>query len=52
LRRSVASRLAPHKIPRRIWFVDELPRTGSGKVQRSELARTFRSARSVSLSGG
>jgi oxalate---CoA ligase len=38
LRRWAARRLSPHKIPRRIWFVDELPRTGSGKVQRGELA--------------
>ena len=41
LRRWTAGRLSPHKIPRRIWFVDELPRTGSGKVQRGELSRTF-----------
>jgi oxalate---CoA ligase len=41
LRRSVASRLAPHKIPRRIWFVDELPRTATGKVRRRELSRRF-----------
>jgi acyl-CoA synthetase (AMP-forming)/AMP-acid ligase II len=41
LRRWVAGRLSPHKIPRRIWFVDELPRTGSGKVQRGELSRRF-----------
>src|SRR5215213_2885949 len=52
LRRSVANRLAPHKIPRRIWFVDELPRTPTGKVQRGELARRFRFARSESLSSG
>jgi acyl-CoA synthetase (AMP-forming)/AMP-acid ligase II len=33
--------LTPHKVPRRIWFVDELPRTASGKVQRGELARRW-----------
>jgi oxalate---CoA ligase len=52
LRRLVANRLAPHKIPRRIWFVDELPRTATGKVQRGELTRRFCSTRSESLSGG
>jgi acyl-CoA synthetase (AMP-forming)/AMP-acid ligase II len=42
LRRWAARRLSPHKIPRRIWFVDALPRTGSGKIQRGELTRRFR----------
>jgi len=32
-----AGRLAPHKIPRRIWFVDALPRAGSGKLDRRTL---------------
>ena len=48
LRRWMAGRLSPHKVPRRIWFVDALPRTGSGKVQRGELSRTFFSGRSES----
>jgi acyl-CoA synthetase (AMP-forming)/AMP-acid ligase II len=39
LRRWVANLLTPHKIPRRILFVNELPRTATGKVQRGELAR-------------
>jgi long-chain acyl-CoA synthetase len=34
-------RLSPHKVPRRIWFVAELPRTASGKVQRRVLADRF-----------
>jgi acyl-CoA synthetase (AMP-forming)/AMP-acid ligase II len=42
LRRWVASRLSPHKVPRRIWFVAELPRTGSSKVQRGVLSEQFR----------
>jgi acyl-CoA synthetase (AMP-forming)/AMP-acid ligase II len=42
LRRWMLDRLAPHKTPRRIWFVDELPRTGSGKVQRLALSERFR----------
>jgi oxalate---CoA ligase len=41
LRRWVAGRVSPHKIPRRIWVIDALPRTGSGKVQRGELSRRF-----------
>ena len=48
LRRWVAERLSPHKIPRSIWFADELPRTGSGKVQRGELSRRFSSTHSKS----
>ena len=44
LRRWAAVRLSPHKIPRRIWFVDQLPRTGSGKVQRGVLTERFRNA--------
>jgi acyl-CoA synthetase (AMP-forming)/AMP-acid ligase II len=42
LRRWMLDRLAPHKAPRRIWFVDQLPRTGSGKVQRLALSERFR----------
>ena len=41
LRRAVARRLAPGKVPRRVWFRDSLPRTVSGKVQRRELARIY-----------
>jgi acyl-CoA synthetase (AMP-forming)/AMP-acid ligase II len=41
LRRWVARRVSPHKIPRHIWVVEALPRTGSGKVQRGELSRRF-----------
>lgn len=42
LRRWLARRLSPHKIPRTIRFVTELPRTGSAKVQRGVLAERFR----------
>jgi benzoate-CoA ligase family protein len=31
------SRLAPYKFPRRIHFVDELPKTATGKIQRFRL---------------
>ena len=30
-------RLAPHKYPRLIEFVDELPKTATGKIQRFRL---------------
>jgi acyl-coenzyme A synthetase/AMP-(fatty) acid ligase len=34
-------RLSPYRVPRRIWFVDALPRTRTGKVQRGVLADRF-----------
>ncbi len=37
LRDHVRSRLARHKVPREVVFVDELPRTTTGKVLRREL---------------
>jgi O-succinylbenzoic acid--CoA ligase len=37
LRAHCASRLAGYKVPKRVEFVAELPRTGSGKVQRRTL---------------
>jgi acyl-CoA synthetase (AMP-forming)/AMP-acid ligase II len=45
LRTWLLERLAPHKVPRRIWFVDGLPRTATGKVQRNVLARRWRDER-------
>jgi benzoate-CoA ligase family protein len=33
----VRSRLSPHKYPREICFIDDLPRTASGKVDRKSL---------------
>ena len=41
LRRLVAGRLEPHKIPRRIVVVDEIPKGPTGKLQRSGLAARF-----------
>ena len=35
------AQLSPHKVPRRLWFVSELPRTELGKVQRSALSRLW-----------
>jgi 2-aminobenzoate-CoA ligase len=37
LQRHVKERIAPYKYPRRIEFVDALPRTATGKVQRAVL---------------
>ncbi|MFV0127264.1 AMP-binding protein [Streptomyces sp. HMX112] len=37
LRAFVTSRLAPYKCPRRFVFLDELPRTATGKLQRFRL---------------
>jgi acyl-CoA synthetase (AMP-forming)/AMP-acid ligase II len=41
LRDFVADRLAHHKQPREIHFVDVVPRTPSGKILRRELRKTF-----------
>ena len=37
LQRHAREETAPYKYPRRVWFVDELPKTTSGKVIRSQL---------------
>jgi len=39
LRGFLRERLAPHKVPRTIAFVDELPKTATGKIQRHLLRR-------------
>ena len=39
LQSHVKRRIAPYKYPRRIEFLDALPGTPTGKVQRSELRR-------------
>jgi acyl-CoA synthetase (AMP-forming)/AMP-acid ligase II len=41
LRSWLLTRLSPHKMPRRIWFVRDLPRTALGKPRRGELARRW-----------
>jgi oxalate---CoA ligase len=41
LRVWMLARVSPYKVPRRIWLVEELPRTRTGKVQRGELARRW-----------
>ena len=37
----VKTRLAKHLFPRRVAFVDELPRTPSGKIMRTELRKDW-----------
>jgi len=41
LRKFAATRLAAFKVPRRVVFVDRIPRTVTGKPQRALLARQF-----------
>lgn len=41
LRRWMLDRLSPFKVPRRIWIVEALPKTPTGKVQRRMLADHF-----------
>jgi acyl-coenzyme A synthetase/AMP-(fatty) acid ligase len=41
LRNFVADRLAHHKQPREVRFVDAIPRTPSGKILRRELRKEF-----------
>ena len=35
----LSEKLAPYEIPRRIAFIDELPKTEVGKILRRELVR-------------
>jgi acyl-CoA synthetase (AMP-forming)/AMP-acid ligase II/acyl carrier protein len=37
LREYLFARLAEFKVPSRIWFVDQLPRTATGKIRRDQL---------------
>ncbi|WP_405045113.1 benzoate-CoA ligase family protein [Paraburkholderia sp.] len=43
LKAFVKTRLAPHKYPRDILFVDDLPKTATGKIQRFRLREQFQS---------
>jgi acyl-CoA synthetase (AMP-forming)/AMP-acid ligase II len=43
------ARLAAYKVPRGVCFVDELPRTASGKVMRSRAAELLAGAESASV---
>jgi acyl-coenzyme A synthetase/AMP-(fatty) acid ligase len=43
LRQFVAERIAAYKVPERLSFMDELPLTGTGKVDRHKLHEMVRS---------
>jgi acyl-CoA synthetase (AMP-forming)/AMP-acid ligase II len=47
VRRFCAKRLAPHKIPRAIVFVDAIPTTSRGKVDRAALVHIMKTRLSV-----
>ena len=47
LREHIAAHLAPHKRPRRLFFVDRLPHTAAGKLDRAALPAIVRRARSI-----
>jgi long-chain acyl-CoA synthetase len=51
VRTFLAERVAPHKIPRDVVFIDEIPRTDRGKVDRQVLAALARQGREGSGSG-
>jgi acyl-CoA synthetase (AMP-forming)/AMP-acid ligase II len=51
LRRWMLDRLSSYKVPRRIWMVDTLPRTRTGKVQRGALADRFLKEARLSRAG-
>ncbi len=44
LQQFVKARLAPHKYPREVEFLDELPKTATGKIQRFRLRERARGA--------
>jgi benzoate-CoA ligase len=44
LKQFVKSRLAPHKYPRAIEFIEELPKTATGKIQRFRLRESEKAA--------
>jgi benzoate-CoA ligase family protein len=47
----VRERLAPHKVPREVRLVPDLPRTGSGKIDRTALRRASSEAGSLASAG-
>jgi acyl-CoA synthetase (AMP-forming)/AMP-acid ligase II/thioesterase domain-containing protein len=52
LRRFAAERLAAYKVPRKIVFVETIPRTTAGKAKRSVLAERFRELSMAGSSAG
>lgn len=41
LRAHARAHLAPHKVPSRVEFLEEIPRTGPGKFKKAELVRRY-----------
>jgi malonyl-CoA/methylmalonyl-CoA synthetase len=44
IRESLRAELAAYKLPKRVFFVDELPRNAMGKIQKNVLREQYRSA--------
>ncbi len=51
LRKWLAERIAPYKVPRRWLFVDELPRNAMGKVTKPAVKELFVSERTAARAG-
>ncbi len=51
LKRYCRERLAPHKVPKTIQFLEQLPKTGSDKIDRRSLRERELQARAVSQGG-
>jgi benzoate-CoA ligase family protein len=51
LRKHVRETLSPHKYPREVVFLDQMPRTGSGKVDRAEIRRLAEGTGEAGASG-
>ncbi|MDQ4070990.1 MAG: non-ribosomal peptide synthetase, partial [Actinomycetota bacterium] len=49
LRRHLAATLSPYKVPSRIFFVDEIPTTHTGKIRRRDLAELLAPAGGASV---
>jgi fatty-acyl-CoA synthase len=47
LRAHARDRLAHFKVPREVLFLPELPKTGTGKIQKAELRRRYREERGL-----
>lgn len=41
LKSFMSSKVSPFKIPSKVYFVNELPKTATGKIQRLNIAKTF-----------
>jgi long-chain acyl-CoA synthetase len=51
IREHLKGRLAPFKIPRRIRFVQDFPRTATGKIKKAELKKIFQEVNSIRSQG-